>query len=346
VAAIRARPDEARPEYGPLRAQLQKIRNANRRQDVSVERLFTLVPARENSNMVEYGVDAEERFEFVHHAGDIYTRDGAPVSIGIEGIDKLADRLERFQAGYNAAFAPVRDGSGKLIAELGIVGALAPSSTLHQVGPQILFSFGLTMVLALVVAMALSWQVTQPLNHLRRAIESIGKGDLSATVRTGMTGEFGQLAASINEMADGLRERDTIKRAFSGYLSRQMLDIVLASGQTAALKGERRRVTVLFADIRGFTAISEGLRPEEVVEVLSEVFDRMVDVVLRNHGTIDKFLGDGMMVIFGAPLDDPYQEEHAITAALEMQSELQVLADKRAAEGRRPVRNGHRHQLR
>jgi adenylate cyclase len=72
----------------------------------------------------------------------------------------------------------------------------------------------------------------------------------------------------------------------------------------------------------------------------------MVNVVLRNHGTIDKFFGDGMMVIFGAPLDDPYQEEHAITAALEMQRELQVLADKRTAEGKRPVRMGIGNQLR
>jgi adenylate cyclase len=119
-----------------------------------------------------------------------------------------------------------------------------------------------------------------------------------------------------------------------------MLDIGLANGQTAALKGERRRVTVLFADMRGYTVISEGMRPEQVVEIRSEVFDRMVDVVLRNHGTIDRFLGDGMMVICGAPLDDPYQEEHAIIAALEMQRELQVLADKRAAEGKRPVRIG------
>ena len=340
VAKVRARSDESRPEYGLLRAQLQKIRNANRRKDAWVERIFTLVPAPENNSVVEYGVDSEEQFELVHHAGDIYMRNGAPVSIGIEGIDQLADRLENFQAGYNAAFAPIRDRSGKLIADLGIAGVPAPFSTLHQVGPQILFSFGLTVALALVVAMALSWQVTQPLYHLRRAIESIGKDDLNATVRPGMTGEFAELGASIDAMAAGLRERDTIKRAFSGYLSRQMLDIVLANGQTATLKGERRRVTVLFADIRGFTAISEGMRPEEVVEVLSEIFDRMVDVVLRNHGTIDKFLGDGMMVIFGAPLDHTYQEEHAITAALEMQRELQVLADKRTAEGKRPVRMG------
>ena len=340
VAAIRTRNDETLPEYGRLRAQLQKIRNANQRKDAWVEQIFTLVPARENNKIVEYGVDSEERFEFVHHAGDVYTRNGAPVSIGVEGIDKLADRLENFHAGYNTAFAPIRDRSGKVIAELGITGVPPPFSTLHEVGPQILFSFGIIVVLALVVAMALSWQVTQPLYHLRQSIESIGKGDLKVTVPAGMTGEFAQLGASIDEMAAGLRERDTIKRAFSGYLSRQMLDIVLANGQTIALKGERRRVTVLFADIRGFTAISEGMRPEEVVEILSEVFDRMVDVVLRNHGTIDKFLGDGMMVIFGVPLMIPTKEEHAITAALEMQRELQVLADKRAAEGKRPVRMG------
>ena len=261
VAKVRARSDESRPEYGLLRAQLQKIRNANRRKDAWVERIFTLVPAPENNSVVEYGVDSEEQFELVHHAGDIYMRNGAPVSIGIEGIDQLADRLENFQAGYNAAFAPIRDRSGKLIADLGIAGVPAPFSTLHQVGPQILFSFGLTVALALVVAMALSWQVTQPLYHLRRAIESIGKDDLNATVRPGMTGEFAELGASIDAMAAGLRERDTIKRAFSGYLSRQMLDIVLANGQTATLKGERRRVTVLFADIRGFNRDIGGHAP-------------------------------------------------------------------------------------
>src|SRR6266705_6818012 len=74
TAAIRTRNDEARPEYGLLRSQLQKIRSANQRKDAWVERVFTLVPARENGTVVEYGVDSEERFEFAHHAGDIYTR--------------------------------------------------------------------------------------------------------------------------------------------------------------------------------------------------------------------------------------------------------------------------------
>ncbi len=68
VAKVRARSDESRPEYGLLRAQLQKIRNANRRKDAWVERIFTLVPAPENNSVVEYGVDSEEQFELVHHA--------------------------------------------------------------------------------------------------------------------------------------------------------------------------------------------------------------------------------------------------------------------------------------
>jgi adenylate cyclase len=141
-------------------------------------------------------------------------------------------------------------------------------------------------------------------------------------------------------MAAGLRERDTIKRAFSGYISRQVLDSIVSKGELSALKGERRRITVMFSDIRGFTTMAEGMRPEEVVELLSEFFDHMVEVILRHEGTIDKFLGDGMMVIFGAPLDDPYQEEHAVKAAVEMQQELRKLCHKCETEGRGSIHMG------
>jgi adenylate cyclase len=82
------------------------------------------------------------------------------------------------------------------------------------------------------------------------------------------------------------------------------------------------------------------MRPEAVVSLLGEYFERMVEVVLRYQGTIDKFLGDGMMVIFGAPLDDPYQEEHAVSAAIEMQKELGALNKRWETEGRTAVRMG------
>ena len=110
--------------------------------------------------------------------------------------------------------------------------------------------------------------------------------------------------------------------------------------KVSVLKGERRRITVLFSDIRGFTTIAEVMRPEAVVRLLGEYFERMVEVVMRHQGTIDKFLGDGMMVIFGAPLDDAYQEEHAVAAAIEMQRELSTLSTKWQAEGRPTIRMG------
>jgi adenylate cyclase len=342
AGTIRQHTDESRPEYAQLLMQLRKIRDLNRRNDVWTERIFTLVPALQNLQVVEYGADAEERFEYARHPGDVYTRDGQPVTIGLAGIEKLAENLHNFQAGYLSSFAPVRDRSGALVALVGVTLTPAPHSTLHELGPAMLAPLGVTLVLAIFIAVILARGVTRPLYALCQSIESVGKGDFDAAVSQAsrMTGEFGQMAAAISMMAAGLRERDTVKRAFSGYISRQVLDAIMAKGELSALKGERRRITVMFTDIRRFTTISEGMSPESVVALLGEYFERMVEVVLRHQGTIDKFLGDGMMVIFGAPLDDPYQEEHAVGAAVEMQKELAALSKKWEAQGRPAVRMG------
>ena len=341
IALLRARADEARPEYAELRAQLRKVRDANRRNDTWVTRIFTLMPAKENPDILEYGEDTEEHFELTHNVGDIYLRESKPFALGLGGIDRLADRLRNFQDGYRTAFAAIRDSKGRQVAELGVITEPTQFSTISALGPSLIVPFAVTLVLALISAWFLSRSATRPLYALRQAIDAIGRGDFSAKASTSAGGEFAEMAASINAMAAGLRERDTIKRAFSGYISRQVLDAIVANGDhLAALKGERRRVTVLFSDIRGFTELAEAMLPEAVVELLTEFFDRMVEVTIRNHGTIDKFLGDGMMVIFGAPLDDAYQEQHAVTAALEMQHELRELCAKWEKEGRPPVRMG------
>src|SRR5205823_5391079 len=130
-----------------LRDQLQKIRDFNRRKDVWIADIFTLIPAPQNPRYVEYGVDAEESFAYEHHFGDVYTRGGQPLTIGIEGINRLADNLQSFQAGFNAAFAPIRDASGKLVAMLGVRLSPAPYSTLNEIGT--------AMVVPLVVAVTL-----------------------------------------------------------------------------------------------------------------------------------------------------------------------------------------------
>lgn len=133
--------------------------------------------------------------------------------------------------------------------------------------------FAVTLLMAIFVAAILARSVTRPLYSLRHSIESVGNGDFDGAISasSGMTGEFGQMAAAITAMANGLRERDTVKRAFSGYISRQVLDAIIAKGELSVLKGERRRITVLFSDIRGFTTIAEVMRPEAVVTLLGSI---------------------------------------------------------------------------
>jgi adenylate cyclase len=93
----------------------------------------------------------------------------------------------------------------------------------------------------------------------------------------------------------------------------------------ARLGGQRRQMTVLFSDIRGFhDRVGEG-QPEEIVAILNEYFTRMVEIVFAHKGTLDKFVGDMVMALFGAPLDDPNHAEHAVDAALEMIRELNRL---------------------
>lgn len=130
------------------------------------------------------------------------------------------------------------------------------------------------------------------------------------------------------------REKRAVKRLFSRYLSKDVYEQVLANPALAELGGTRREMSVLFSDIRGFTAVTERGVPEELVAQLNEYFTRMVDVVFAHRGTLDKFVGDMVMALFGAPLDDPQHADHAVQAALAMVGELNRLNAKWVQEGK------------
>jgi adenylate cyclase len=130
------------------------------------------------------------------------------------------------------------------------------------------------------------------------------------------------------------REKRRVKRLFSRYVSKDVFDQLMSDPSKAGLGGKRRSMTVLFSDIRGFTTFSEQGEPEAIVQQLNEYFSRMVHVVFEHRGTLDKFVGDAVMALFGAPLDDPDHAEHAVQAALAMLKELEELNRGWAAEGR------------
>lgn len=130
------------------------------------------------------------------------------------------------------------------------------------------------------------------------------------------------------------KEKRVVKKLFGRYVSKDVYAQLLEHPETAELGGKRRDMSVLFSDIRGFTSVTEKGNPEELVSQLNEYFSRMVDIVFRHKGTVDKFVGDMVMALYGAPLDDADHAEHAVAAAVEMVRELGELNRKWAAEGR------------
>jgi adenylate cyclase len=130
------------------------------------------------------------------------------------------------------------------------------------------------------------------------------------------------------------REKRQVKRMFSRFVSKDVYDQLMADPARARIGGARRDMTVLFADIRGFTTFTERGQAEDVVSQLNEYFSGMVAVIFRSRGTVDKFVGDMVMALFGAPLEDPGHADHALEAALGMLGALRELNTHWTATGR------------
>jgi adenylate cyclase len=145
--------------------------------------------------------------------------------------------------------------------------------------------------------------------------------------------ENGQFAQRIQRE---LLTRSNFERFFTPQLAKQ----IAASSETIRLGGEKRLVAVLFTDIRGFTALAEAMRPDDMAKLLTEYFTEMVECVFRYDGTLDKFVGDSVMAQWGAPIGGPDDADKAMLAAIDMMRDLERLNDRWRAEGRPTLRHG------
>ena len=136
------------------------------------------------------------------------------------------------------------------------------------------------------------------------------------------------------------REKKKIRGAFQYYLTPSVVNEILKDPSKLKLGGDKKNLSVLFSDIRGFTSISEKLTPEELVQLLNEYLTAMTDVVFKYDGLLDKYIGDAVMAVFGAPIDQPDHTLRACRTSLEMMAALRELRKKWAAEGRPDVNIG------
>ena len=194
------------------------------------------------------------------------------------------------------------------------------------------------LVVAAALALAFARGLARPVERLAAHTERISAGDYSARVPVDRADELGRLAGAMNAMSAGLAERDRVRDLLDKNVSPEVAARLLRDG--AVLGGEEREVTILFADLRGFTTLSERLTPPELLALLNRYLDRMGVAIEAHGGVIDKFIGDAIMALFGAPVAQGDAAARALAAARAMESALAALNTELDAEGRPPLAIG------
>ena len=178
------------------------------------------------------------------------------------------------------------------------------------------------LALALLLALSISRSITEPLSALTAWAGRVSEGSLEQQEPPGGGREIESLARSMNEMVDSLRDRDFIHDAFGRYVSPEIMAKFMGDSQALQLGGHRQEVTILMSDLRGFTGLSERLTPEEMVQLLNRYLGRMTEVILGHRGTIVEFIGDAILVLFGAPVAGHDDAVRAVRCAIDMQRDM------------------------
>ena len=186
---------------------------------------------------------------------------------------------------------------------------------------------------ALVLGLLFARGITRPISALTDGVARVAGGDLSQSLPVRSGDEIGQLTRAFNGMVEGLRQRDFIRNTFGRYVSPEVVKTLLESPEGLRFGGEKRVVTILMSDLRGYTRFAEHGDPAHVMEVLNGYLARMTDIVIAHGGTINEFIGDAIFAIFGAPLPHDDHAERGAAAALAMQLAMDEINADHVARG-------------
>jgi adenylate cyclase len=342
IKQIIAQGSENTPLFKDIVHELRQARDANRDEDWYVLSLYIMTFSPSDPKQMIFVADAEENPALQVHLGQNDEQ---------QSISRVYENTLRPYAPENfitdpwgtwmSGFAPIFDDEGHYVATVGA----DVSIHIIQERLSVILIYGLwgmlgSISLALIGAQLFARWTTRSLAIIHRSVKEVANGNLDTIIELHSDDEFEDLSVAINDMIKGLREREKMKASFARYVSQHVLESITQTDAKTISEGERRKITIMFSDIRGFTKLSEKLAPESVVSLLNEYFENMIDIIFKYQGTLDKFLGDGMMIEFGAPLEDSLQEYHAVLAALEMQKKLKELCEKWKKEDRPVIRMG------
>jgi class 3 adenylate cyclase len=181
-------------------------------------------------------------------------------------------------------------------------------------------------VLGFVFAMMVGSGITQPVLRLLEGTRAVEAGKLDGTISVTTGDEIGQLSEAFNRMIDRLRQNQRLRETFGRYIDPRIADDLLDQGAVAASEGQRRVMTVMFCDMKGFTTLSEGVTPRGLVKVMNLYLSTMSEPINVHRGVIDKYIGDGIMAWWGPPfIEEAEQARFACLAAVDMLSRVEKL---------------------
>jgi len=198
--------------------------------------------------------------------------------------------------------------------------ALAPYRALEQ---QLFVLFGLGLVLSAFMALLLGRSVTKPVLTLATRVQAIEEGNYQEEILSQRKDEIGKLENSVNHMAAGLAEKEKVRDLLGKVVSREIADELMNSH--VELGGERRRITILFSDIRNFTSLCEDSTPEDILSLLNHYLSEVSAAIEEHKGVVDKYIGDAVMALFGAPIKSANDTTNALKAALQIRENVNRL---------------------
>ncbi len=208
---------------------------------------------------------------------------------------------------------------------------LAQMNSLHR-RTGLLAAGGLILLLAVSGLVARS--IARPLRRMAAATEQVARGNLDIDLSDiHSEDEVGQLARSFMRMTHGLKERDRIRDTFGRYLTREVVNRLLESKDGLRLGGENREITMIMSDLRGFTALTSSMPPQQVLAFLNRYLGKMVEILIDYQGTIDEIIGDGILAFFGAPESLEDHPARAVACALTMQAAMDEVNSLNEADG-------------
>ncbi|MFH1351940.1 MAG: adenylate/guanylate cyclase domain-containing protein [Pseudomonadota bacterium] len=216
------------------------------------------------------------------------------------------------------------------------------AATAQQLGREILLFSVLLCSIFFIIALRLNFlvgkSILNPIGEMLSVVEKVRGGDFNQRIRVLSNDEIGILGDTGNDMIAGLAERERIRDTFGKYVTPEIRDQILTG--RIPLDGERRKATLLFSDLRGFTHYVEKTPPEEVIRSMRAYFTAMQRAIRHHQGLVLQYVGDEVEAVFGVPLSHDGHADQAVLAALEMRNALEGLNKKREEGGKPPFRHG------